>query len=131
MLPRVLVVDDDDWIREALILRLKSSGYEVLVGYDGVSAVKQAVQGHPDLILMDVFMPAGHGISVAEKLRQRPETAGIPFMYMTASQRPGLQDELWRQGPVAIFEKPFDTAEIIRRIDEVLGRVPAGNADRG
>lgn len=131
MQPRILIVDDDDWIREALVLRLKSSGYEVLVGYDGVSAVKQAVQGKPDLILMDVFMPAGHGISVAEKLRQRPETAGIPLMYMTASQRPGLQDELWRQEPVAIFEKPFDAAAIIRQIDEVLGRTPAETASRG
>lgn len=114
---RILVVDDDEKIRKSLCVRLKSAGYEVDVAYDGVTATSRAIHHRPDLILLDLSMPAGNGQSVLKRLKEHPEAMAIPIFVLTASRKPGVCEEVLGIGARAFFEKPFSSAELLAAID--------------
>lgn len=105
---RVLVVDDDENIRLALTVRLAQSGYEVLTAVDGTSAISAAVNERPDLLLLDISMPAGNGIHVARSLRGMPDTSSIPIVFMTAKEKPEYLEAAMRCGAVGFLNKPFE-----------------------
>jgi CheY-like chemotaxis protein len=115
-LRRVLIVEDDACIREALAECVASLGIEVITSADGQDGLEQLRPGRlPDAILLDLRMPRldGNGFLVA--LRANPATADIPVIVMTASH-----DQL--QGPVRAFlEKPFDLDELAKILNR-LGR---------
>ena len=118
---KVLIVEDDKKISMALTIRLKSKGYEVLTAFDALSGVSVAVKNRPDMILLDVMMPAGGGFSVAERLRALAQTAMTPIIFLTASKRPGLEEKAEELSAVAFFEKPYDAESLLKTIDETLG----------
>jgi len=118
---RVLVVEDDKKVSMALAIRLKSQGYEVLTAADGMTGVSAAVKGSPDLILLDISMPAGDGFSVAERVQNLAGTAGIPIIFLTASRRLGLRDRAMEMGAVDFFEKPYDPDQLLTAIQKALG----------
>ena len=118
---KILIVEDDKKISMALTVRLKSEGYEVVTAYDGVQGVSFAVKHEPDLILLDISMPAGNGLMVAERLLNLASTANIPVIIMTASKKPELTDKAVSLGVKGYFEKPFDTEQLIEAIERNLG----------
>jgi DNA-binding response OmpR family regulator len=75
---KILIVDDDQDIRRLLGIRLKARGYEPFFAGDAISAVNQARKEHPDLILLDLMLPAGDGYLVVERLKAMPALEGIP-----------------------------------------------------
>lgn len=117
---KVLVVEDDKKVSMALAIRLKSQGYEVLTAADGVTGVSVAVKGMPDLILLDISMPAGDGFSVAERVQNLANTAGIPIIFLTASRCPGLRDRALEMGAVDFFEKPYDPDQLLSAIQKAM-----------
>src|ERR1700678_2379907 len=84
MVPRILIVDDEDDFIELVKFRLAGLGYEFLVATDGVQALSQARQFKPDLILLDILLPDLDGLSVCEILRRQPATKKIPVIFMSA-----------------------------------------------
>jgi DNA-binding response OmpR family regulator len=108
-----------------LFVRLKAENYEARIAYNAVQAMGIAKQECPDLILLEISLPGGNGFLVAEWLRDLKETAGIPIIFMTASQKPGLREEAREYRAAAFFEKPFDAQELFAAIQEVLG-MPVG-----
>ncbi|HXJ72317.1 MAG TPA: response regulator, partial [Candidatus Dormibacteraeota bacterium] len=80
----ILIVDDEPAIAAALELRFKAAGYSTMVAGDAATGLSRAVERKPDLILMDVSLPAGDGLEVARKLRKLPETRSIPIIFITA-----------------------------------------------
>ena len=66
---KILIVDDERDIVKALMIRLKGAGYDVVTAFDGAQAIFMAHKEKPDLIILDIRMPAGDGFSVAEKLK--------------------------------------------------------------
>lgn len=115
----ILVADDDERIVAALEHRLKASGYRVLTAPDGFEALKLALTDKPDLMLLDIWMPVGVGLSVA----QRMERLGleIPVVFLTASRLPGLRDAADRVGGAAFIEKPYDPEVLLRTIEDTMG----------
>lgn len=105
---RVLVADDDENIRLALTVRLSKSGYEVLNAVDGASTISTAVKEKPDLLLLDISMPAGNGLHVARSLRGMPDTSGIPIVFMTAKEKPEYLEAAMNCGAVGFLNKPFE-----------------------
>ncbi len=102
---RVLVVDDDQNIRDFVELALEDEGYEVLTAVDG-SAVTLAHAQPPDVILLDLMMPGMDGQEVSQRLRADPATAEIPIVLMSAHDR---LDAIAAQLPVQDrLPKPFD-----------------------
>ena len=117
---KILVADDNHRIAQGLMIRLKHAGYDVVLAHDGTSAVAAAVRERPDLMILDISMPAGNGFSVVTKLREIPETATTPVVFITASKKSGLADEAKKQGAVAFFEKPYDTTVLLKTIAQSL-----------
>ena len=80
---KILVVDDEKDIAMALKIRLRDSGYDVLVAFDSVQAYVTAQKEQPDLIILDIFIPGGGGFVVAERLKKSLTTQHIPIIFLT------------------------------------------------
>jgi DNA-binding response OmpR family regulator len=117
---KILVVDDDENIVKILSLNLKFEGFDVVTAFDGCTAVMQAHRQKPDLILLDIMMPAGDGFSVVEKLRLSTNTFHIPIVFISALPKEDLELRATRAGVAHYFSKPFDINAIIYYIKNEL-----------
>jgi CheY-like chemotaxis protein len=88
MMKKILVIEDEVFIRENLIELLEIEGYEAIGAENGAVGVKLAKEYQPDLILCDVMMPELDGSGVLDALRQDPLTAAIPFRFITPNGGP-------------------------------------------
>jgi len=120
---KILIAEDDRKIGAALEIRLKAAGYEVQVVPDGFRSYVRAMSDPPDLLLMDIFMPFGSGLEVAQELKSAG-LADIPIIFMTASKEQNLKETAKKIGAVGFFEKPFDTESLLVTIMHALGREP-------
>jgi CheY-like chemotaxis protein len=82
---KILLVEDDEFLRSLLIERFVQAGYEVSIAKSGAEALSEAGK-LPDLILLDLVLPDFSGFDVIEKLRQSPETRDLPFMVLSNSE---------------------------------------------
>jgi CheY-like chemotaxis protein len=119
---KILMVEDDKRIIAALNVRLRARGYDVCAAYDATLAMTQAIANQPDLALLDISMPGGDGFVVAERLRNTVATANIPIIFITALKQPGLKEKAKALGAVALFEKPFESNDLLAVIDAALGQ---------
>jgi signal transduction histidine kinase len=121
----ILVVDDDPAILMGLKLKIKRHGYQVLTAKDGNEGIQKVKDNKPDLVLSDVMMPFPDGFEMRRILSQDLQLASIPFIFLTA--RTDIQDRLrgLREGADDYISKPFDTDEVLARIDAVIRRVEA------
>ena len=120
----ILVVEDDPKIALAVGVRLKTNGYEVLSAFDAMAGVAMAVKHKPDLVILDISIPAGSGFSVAERIQSMVPTFGTPLIFMTASRNPELQARAIELGAVAFIVKPFQDGELIAHVRMALGEAP-------
>ncbi len=126
---KILVVDDDENIVKILSINLQIEGFEVVSAFDGSTAVAQAHRHQPDLILLDVMMPAGNGFSVVEKLRESPCTFHIPVAFISALPQDELESRTAEAGVCRCFPKPFDIDAILHflrselRLDDTRARM--------
>jgi DNA-binding response OmpR family regulator len=116
---RVLVVDDDEQIVEAVQCALEERGYEVLTAGDGAEGLVRAERDEPDLILLDVVLPKRSGFSVLDHLR-RSKFRSKPIIMLTANDEPRHRDFAASCGADAFIAKPFDLGELMARVDALL-----------
>ena len=120
---KILIVEDDQKIAMALVIRLKANGYSASVAPDALAGASQARAIKPDLILLDISMPGGNGFQLAETFHRMPETKGTPIIFITASKSPELLQKVMDLGAVGLFEKPFDTEKLLSSIDRKFNRI--------
>ena len=118
--PRVLVVDDDMDTVQLLTGLLQTAGYTVLTALDPSQAVMQAQREGPALILTDILMPAGGGLSVLKRLKMSTKTGIIPIIVLTASQDPEIEAQALAAGATRFIRKPWDNAALLEAIKTVL-----------
>jgi CheY-like chemotaxis protein len=121
-LGRVLVVDDDDVIRQLIRVNLELEGFEVHTAHDGEDALAKAVALKPDVITLDIMMPRLDGWDAAAKLRADPETAHIKVVLLSARAQEADLRRGSRIGVDAYLTKPFDPDELI----DTVRRLAAG-----
>jgi len=121
-MPRVLVVDDDDVIRQLISVNLELEGFEVFTAIDGQDALDKVKDISPDVITLDVMMPRLDGWGAAEKLREDPDTRDIPVVLLSARAQEADVKRGERIGVNAYLTKPFDPDELI----EIVQRLAAG-----
>lgn len=110
--PVILMADDDRTLLEAVSTRLSAAGFEVHSVQDGYMAVQAARRVRPDVVLLDVSMPAGDGFSVQDRL-QNLEARDMPqFVYMTGSREGRVTREARAKNAFALVHKPFDGREL-------------------
>jgi DNA-binding response OmpR family regulator len=107
----------------ALVIRLKANGYNASIAPDAIAGASQARAIKPDLILLDISLPAGDGFQLAETFLRMPETNGTPVIFITASKDPELMQKVMQLGAIGLFEKPFDTEKLLGSIDDKFNRM--------
>jgi two-component system OmpR family response regulator len=125
---RLLVVEDEPNIRELLATSLRYAGFEVHVAGDGATALKQAAEHEPDLVVLDVMLPDMDGFTVTRKLRGSGRL--LPIVFVTA--RDSLEDKIkgLTVGGDDYVTKPFSLEEVIARIRAVLRRTRGEQDDQ-
>jgi CheY-like chemotaxis protein len=116
----VLLIDDDNIFLLTIGVRLKSMGYTVYAAKDAVNAISAVRKNNPDVIVLDVSLPAGDGFMVAERLQKLISTAATPIIFVTASENPGLRERAMKVGAVAFLKKPLDATTLADAIESAL-----------
>ena len=118
---RILIIDDEDDIREVAALSLETiAGWEIVVAGSGAQGLTIA-ECRPDAILLDVMMPGMDGPATFRELRRNPVTAGIPVLLLTAKVQSSDQRRFADLGVQAVLFKPFDPLTLAKQIGDSLG----------
>jgi CheY-like chemotaxis protein len=119
---KILIVDDEDDIREVAALSLESvAGWEVQTASSGAQGLARAIEFQPDAILLDVMMPGMDGPATFQELSKNPATARIPVLLLTAKVQSSDQRRFAGLGVKAVLLKPFDPLTLSTQIAGVLG----------
>lgn len=116
MMKKILVIEDEVFIRENLIELLEIEGFEALGAENGFAGVHLAKQYQPDLILCDVMMPELDGYGVLTALREDSTTATIPFLFLTASADRSNLQRIRDMGMNDYILKPFNVDKFLAAI---------------
>src|ERR1700722_11762028 len=126
---KILVIDDEEWLREMIQLALRQKGYEVIEAENGEVGIEKAQKLIPDLILCDVNMDKVDGYLTLSSLRNQPATASIPFILMTgladnAGMRHGME-----LGADDYLPKPFTIEALYAAVEARLKKSQAVRED--
>jgi len=125
---KIMIVDDDPDLRQALRLRLRANKYETVNAVDGYSAIAMAYKERPDLIILDLGLPAGDGFVVLDRLQKDDKLSAIPVIVLTARDPQANERRVLRAGAAAFFQKPADNAELMDVIRATLTQAATGAA---
>lgn len=126
-LTRVLYVEDEPILQKVTRVTLEKVGsYTVEVAGSGTEALAKVASFTPDLILLDVMMPGMDGPSTLEHLRQMPEAAHIPVVFITAKAQPQEIARFRAMGVADVLTKPFEPKELCRNLNDIWSRVAGG-----
>ena len=123
-MPTILVVDDEPTIRYLLRASLEGRGYRLLEAADGLSALRCAQHERPDLILLDIALPALSGLEVCQRLRDDPATAATPVFLLTGYVQQAEREAAERAGARGFIAKPFSPAALVAQVEEALRPAP-------
>ena len=118
---KILIVEDDPDIRKSMSVRLKASGYDICGASDVITSVIMARKHEPDLIILDLGLPAGDGFVVIERLKMVPALALIPVIIVSGRAGLANQELALEAGVKAFLQKPVDNAELLAVIRKTLG----------
>ena len=129
---KILIVDDDPDLCRALKLRLRANEYDTVHAEDGYSALAVAQKEQPNLIILDLGLPAGDGFVVLKRLQDSDALSRIPVIVLSAREAQVHEGPSLKAGAVAYFLKPADNGELLEVIRASLdattptvGRLPA------
>jgi DNA-binding response OmpR family regulator len=125
---KILVVDDDPDVRQGMQIRLKANGYDTFFAVDALSAVAEACRQNPDLILLDLGLPAGDGFVVMDRLKTHAAVAATPIIVVSARDVYANRGRALKAGAKAFMQKPVDNAQLLAVIRQALGE-PAQPGD--
>ncbi|HVA23644.1 MAG TPA: response regulator [Chloroflexota bacterium] len=117
----ILIVEDDEATRHLLCMTLADEGFSTVAAGSGSVAFSLMAERQPQLILLDLHMPSMDGGAFLEELRRHEEWRAIPVLVVSAAPR--IEDSLRGQGARGVLAKPFDLADLLNRVRELL---PAG-----
>ena len=117
---KILIVEDDPLARQILNTRLKSQ-YQVLVTSDAMAAFTEARKHHPDLIILDLGLPAGGGFSVLQRLKAIPALALIPVLVVSGLDRATHEPKAMEAGANKYLQKPAADETLLSSVKELIG----------
>jgi len=120
MMPRILLVEDNEMNRDMLSRRLQRKGYSVLIAHDGEQGLAKACSEIPDLILMDISLPFIDGYEVTRRVKANPRTRHIPVIALTAHALLTDRDRALNAGCDDYDTKPVDFTRLTEKIENLL-----------
>jgi CheY-like chemotaxis protein len=121
-MPTILLVEDNDMNRNMLSRRLEKNGYVVIMAVDGVQGLEMARSEAPDLVLMDLSLPAVDGWEVVRRLRAEDSTRRLPIIALTAHAMAGDREKALEAGCNDYDVKPVDWPRLHEKIRALLER---------
>jgi len=117
---KILIVDDEKvWVK-MLAMSLEHEGYQIEVAFDAIQATAQAFQLKPDLILLDIMMPAGGGLAALKNIRANVKTFSIPVIVLSAKGDKKTKEAIEELGVSGFLSKSVDIDELLEKIKEIL-----------
>lgn len=128
----VLLADDDKVQTLMLSSMLRAKGYKVDAAFDATQTFTTAIRTNPDVIVLDIQMPAGTGLLALERLKSSSKTSHIPVIVLSGSVDPNAEASVRQLGADVYLSKPVDVDELLGTLARVLGQssesAPQGNA---
>ncbi|MBI2191488.1 MAG: response regulator [Planctomycetes bacterium] len=119
---KVLIIDDDaDFVR-LMAMRLKSRDCQIVAAGDALSAISTTRKEKPDVILLDIGLPAGGGFAVLQRLMNSPQLAGTPVIVVTATDPSQTREKALNAGAQAFLQKPVNMDELLAAMQKALGK---------
>ena len=118
---RVLLVDDSETVIQFEKLMLRGLGYEISTAKNGKLALAEVAAEMPDLILLDLVMPEMDGLETLRRLKESPDTKGIPVVVVTTKGAPEVVEQAFAAGCDDYLTKPMDKIELLAKVKHRLG----------
>jgi two-component system response regulator (stage 0 sporulation protein F) len=122
----VLIAEDDSWLRKILAELFLDEGYQVFQAADGAAALRVAERQSPDVVVLDLKLPALSGLAVLQRLRAQAETASLPVIVVSAAVDLDVRAALGRRSQRAdsILEKPLDVGRLFHEVEQAAWSTP-------
>jgi CRP/FNR family transcriptional regulator, polysaccharide utilization system transcription regulator len=117
---KILLIEDNAFIRENAAQMLTFAHYEVVMAEDGKKGIEAAIKNHPDLIICDIMMPESDGFAVLDALRHLPETSGIPVVFLSAKSTKENKSYGLGLGAADYLTKPFSEQDLLNVVENIL-----------
>ena len=121
----VLVIDDEPVVGTILRYALEAEGHETVTADGGRAGIDMARSEHPDVIVLDLMMPAVNGYDVLEVLRDEDATRRVPILILTAVTMSRERDRCLSEGADMVMTKPFDPRDVAQAVDALLAPGPS------
>ncbi len=126
---KILIVEDDPDVLKSMHVRLRAHNYDTSAASDAISCMAEARKNEPDLIILDLGLPAGDGFLLMDRFKNVPALAGVPVIVVTGRE---VRDNLKRvteAGAKAFLQKPVNNAKLLAVIRQALGEAPKTEED--
>lgn len=117
---KILIVEDEESLLKLESILLSSRGYNVRGAADGMAALEELRVFHPDLVILDIMLPALDGFEVCRRIKDNPETRHLPVIMLTAKKSNQDRERGLAMGASAYITKPFKSAKIMEIIQRLL-----------
>jgi DNA-binding response OmpR family regulator len=118
---KILIIEDDPDVRLGYHVRLKANNYDTFFAADALASMTEARKHQPDLIILDLGLPAGDGFVVMERLKVNTHLAMIPIIVVSARDPHANRERALKAGAKAFLQKPVDNNELLAVIRQCLG----------
>ena len=117
---KILIIEDEPDTAKVVAKRLTQSSFEVVVAIDAYEGVKFVHKERPDLVILDLMLPAGGGLSVLKNMRMTAEIRYIPVVVLTGIKNEDYKQQILDEGVEAYLEKPYEPDVLISTIQDIL-----------
>src|ERR1700684_1207841 len=117
---KILIVEDDPDLLRGLQLRLSANDYDVILAGNGMTGIAQMRKHKPDLMILDLGLPAGDGFSVLERMRINESLSSMPVIVFSGRDRVGNQDRALKAGASSFLQKPVENDTLLAAIRQIL-----------
>lgn len=118
--PRILLVDDDEFVHKIVAHQLDAQDYDLSIAGDATEALRMLRNNAPDLVLLDIIMPGVNGLEALRRFRMMPSLTKVPFIMLTGKSEGGVVVESLKSGANDFIAKPFDRATLLAKITRLL-----------
>jgi DNA-binding response OmpR family regulator len=121
---KILLVEDDQDLLHSMHVRLKAQHYDTAFAADAIACMAEARRFEPDLIILDLGLPAGDGFMLMERFKRLPMLAEVPVIVVTGQDLRTCRHRMMEAGARAVLQKPVDNALLLATIRKALGNNP-------
>ncbi|ALL14120.1 response regulator [Caulobacter henricii] len=119
----ILVVEDDESIRNLIVSQLQDAGFEVVTAADGLEGLAAIRERRPDAVLLDINMPSMDGFTMLERMKNDPATSNLPVLMLSAQSSPEDIRRAVQLGADDYIGKPFESRQLLRRVDRMIRKI--------